>query len=34
MDRIFEDDPKGIELKRAIDFKGIAERMKERKKNQ
>ena len=32
MDRIFDDDPKGFELKRSIDFKGIVERMKEKKR--
>ena len=32
MDRIFDDDPKGFELKRAIDFKGVVERMKEKKR--
>ena len=32
MDRIFDDDPKGIELKRSIDFKGVVERMKEKKR--
>ena len=32
MDRIFDDDPKGIELKRTIDFKGVVERMKEKKR--
>ena len=32
MDRIIDDDPKGIELKRTIDFKGVVERMKEKKR--
>ena len=32
MDRIFEPNPQGIELKRSIDFKGIVERMKEKKR--
>ena len=32
MDRIFDDDPKEFEIKRAIDFKGIVERMKEKKR--
>jgi len=29
---LFDDDPKGFELKRSIDFKGIVERMKEIKR--
>ena len=32
MDRIFDGDLHGIELKRSIDFKGIVERMKEKKR--
>ena len=29
---LFDDDSKGIELKRSIDFKGIVDRMKEKKR--
>ena len=29
---LFDDDSKGFELKRSIDFKGIVERMKEKKR--
>ena len=32
MDRIFDSDPQEIELKRPIDFKGVVERMKEKKR--
>ena len=31
-DGMFDDVPKGIEIKRAIDFKGIVERMQEKKR--